>query len=49
MNAVEFIFALGAVFGSTAFWFAWLNLVYKFENHSEKDSSKFENNEETIG
>tara|TARA_Y100000389_G_scaffold188746_1_gene211667 strand:- start:593 stop:742 length:150 start_codon:yes stop_codon:yes gene_type:complete len=48
MNAVEFIFALGAVFGSTAFWFAWLTLVYKFENNSNKDVSQLENKEETI-
>ena len=48
MNAVEFLFALGAVFGSTALWFVWTSFVYKIEKYTQKDSSQFENNEETI-
>jgi len=48
MNAVEFLFALGAVFGSTALWFVWTSFVYKIEKYSQEDASQFENNEETI-
>jgi len=47
MNAVEFMFALGAVFGSTAFWFAWISLVYNVEKHSDKDASQFKKNKKT--
>jgi hypothetical protein len=37
MNAVEFLFALFAVFGSTGLWFAWTRLVYHLENKSKKN------------
>lgn len=36
MNAVEFIFALFVVFGSTAVILAWTTLVYRLDNKSEK-------------
>ena len=48
MNAVEFLFALSAVFGSTALWFVWTSFVYKIEKYRHKDTSKFESDEETI-
>ena len=48
MNAVEFLFALFAVFGSTALWFAWISFVYKVEKLSNKKGLKLENNEETL-
>tara|TARA_Y100001937_G_C7071384_1_gene308560 strand:+ start:305 stop:454 length:150 start_codon:yes stop_codon:yes gene_type:complete len=48
MNAVEFLFALTAVFGSTALWFVWTNFVYKIEQYSRKENTQFKNNEETI-
>jgi len=31
MNAVEFLFALFAVFGSTALWFIWVKFVYSID------------------
>ena len=48
MNAVEFLFALFAVFGSTAAWFMWINFVYKVEKISDKKGLQLENNEETL-
>ena len=39
MNAVEFLFALFTVFGSTAFWFLWVSFVYRLERMT-KDGSK---------
>ena len=43
MNAVEFLFALFAVFGSTVGWFVWTSFVYKIEKYSNDESK-----EETI-
>ena len=37
MNAVEFVFALIAVFGSTAIIFAWTTLVYRLDQKVEKE------------
>ena len=48
MNAVEFLFALFAVFGSTVGWFIWVNFVYRLESYSENEATRFEKNEETI-
>ena len=55
MNAVEFLFALFAVFGSTALWFLWLRFVYKIDrinlniSHITKDKPKLsDDKEETI-
>ncbi len=48
MNAVEFLFALFAVFGSTALWFLWLGLVYKFKNLEEDNQAQFTDKKETI-
>ena len=48
MNAVEFLFALGAVFGSTALWFAWISFVYKIDQFAHDEQKKYENKEEKI-
>ena len=48
MNAVEFLFALFAVFGSTGLWLAWTSFVYKLDNFSEEKKSKLENKEDVI-
>tara|TARA_B100001093_G_scaffold520073_1_gene612478 strand:- start:4095 stop:4247 length:153 start_codon:yes stop_codon:yes gene_type:complete len=49
MNAVEFLFALAAVFGSTALWLVWTSFVYRIEKYSQEDNTdQFKNNEETI-
>ena len=55
MNAVEFLFALFAVFGSTALWFLWLRFVYKIDrinlniNRVAEDKRKLsDDKEETI-
>ena len=48
MNAVEFLFALFAVFGSTVGWFIWVNFVYRLDSYSENEDTRFEKNEETI-
>ena len=48
MNAVEFLFALFAVFGSTVGWFVWTGFVYRIEKYSREENDQFENNEETI-
>ena len=48
MNAVEFLFALAAVFGSTALWFVWTSFVYKIEKYTQKENLKLENEEEKI-
>jgi len=48
MNAVEFFFALLAVFGSTALWFTWLGLFYKIDNFNESKHKRHGNKEETI-
>jgi len=48
MNAVEFLFALFAVFGSTALWFLWLNIAYKFDNLKEDNQPQFSDKKETI-
>ena len=45
MNAVEFLFALAAVFGSTALWFVWTSFVYRIEKYTEKEKTQFENTE----
>ena len=36
MNGIEFIFALLAVFGSTAVILGWTTLVYRIENEDKK-------------
>ena len=55
MNAVEFLFALFAVFGATARWFLWLRFVYKIDrinlniNRVAEDKRKLsDDKEETI-
>lgn len=48
MNAVEFLFALFAVFGSTGLWLAWTSFVYKLDKFSEEKKSKLENKEDVI-
>jgi len=48
MNTVEFLFALFAVFGSTALWFIWLNIAYRFENFKEDNQQRFADKKETI-
>ena len=48
MNAVEFLFALGAVFGSTALWFAWLRFVYRIDKFAHDKQKEYEHHEETI-
>ena len=48
MNAVEFLFALFAVFGSTALWFLWVSFVYKLDRLTENKPSQSTNKEETI-
>ena len=48
MNAVEFLFALSAVFGSTAAWFVWTSFVYKLDNQNEDSKSHFDHNEEKV-
>ena len=48
MNAVEFLFALFAVFGSTAAWFTWISFVYKVEKLSDEKGLQLENKEETL-
>ena len=48
MNVVEFLFALFAVFGSTALWFFWLGLAYKFENLKKGKKSQFPDKKEII-
>ena len=41
VNLVEFIFAAGAVFGSTGIIIAWTSLAYKIEqgNHKKKQDT----------
>ena len=48
MNAVEFLFALFAVFGSTALWFLWLSFVYKIDRMTEDKRKRSDDKEETI-
>jgi hypothetical protein len=48
MNAVEFMFALFAVFGSTALWFLWVSFVYKLDRLTEDKPSSSADKEETI-
>ncbi len=48
MNAVEFLFALFAVFGSTGLWFLWVSFVYKLDRLAEDKSSRSTDKEETI-
>ena len=48
MNAVEFLFALFAVFGSTALWFLWLSFVYKIDRLTEGKRKRSDEKEETI-
>lgn len=48
MNAVEFLFALFAVFGSTGLWFLWTSFVYKIDKFSDSAKVEHENKEETI-
>ena len=48
MNAVEFLFALFAVFGSTGLWLAWTSFVYKLDKFSEEKKSNLENKEDII-
>ena len=48
MNAVEFLFALFAVFGSTALWFLWLRLVYKIDLLTEGERKLSGDKEEKI-
>ena len=36
MNLVEFLFALGAVFGTTSVHFLWTRFVYKLENAEDE-------------
>tara|TARA_Y100000114_G_C11752012_1_gene324831 strand:- start:1165 stop:1317 length:153 start_codon:yes stop_codon:yes gene_type:complete len=40
MNAVEFIFALFVVFGSTAVILGWTTLVYRLESKDQKKYNK---------
>ena len=47
MNAVEFLFALGAVFGSTALWFVWVRFVYRIEQFTQEKKEEYKK-EETI-
>ena len=37
MNLIEFIFAFGAVFGSTLAHYLWITFVYKIENTETED------------
>tara|TARA_B100000524_G_scaffold97067_1_gene46167 strand:+ start:490 stop:642 length:153 start_codon:yes stop_codon:yes gene_type:complete len=48
MNAVEFLFALFAVFGSTGLWFLWTSFVYKIDQISDTANVEHESKEETI-
>ena len=48
MNAVEFLFALFAVFGSTALWFLWVSFVYNLERMTEDKRKRSDDKEETI-
>ena len=48
MNVVEFLFALFAVFGSTALWFLWVSFVYKLDRLTENKSPQSTDKEETI-
>ena len=48
MNAVEFLFALFTVFGSTAFWFLWVSFVYRLDRMTEDRSKQTADKEETI-
>ena len=48
MNAVEFLFALFAVFGSTGLWFAWTKFVYKLDKFAQDKQKEYEKQEETI-
>ena len=48
MNAVEFLFALFAVFGSTAAWFMWTSFVYKLDKISKKKAFQLEEEKETL-
>ena len=48
MNAVEFLFALFAVFGSTALWFLWVSFVYKLDRLTEDKPKRTAEKEETI-
>ena len=48
MNAVEFLFALFTVFGSTAFWFLWVSFVYRLERMTKDGSKQTADKEETI-
>ena len=41
MNAAEFMFALVAVFGSTALWFVWVSFVYRLDSDVPKISEKY--------
>ena len=48
MNAVEFLFALFAVFGSTGLWFAWIRFVYRLDKPTQDKQKEYEKQEETI-
>jgi hypothetical protein len=48
MNAVEFLFALFAVFGSTGLWFAWIRFVYRLDKFTQDKQKEYEKQEETI-
>ena len=48
MNAVEFLFALFAVFGSTALWFLWVSFVYKLDRLTEDKHKRTDEKEEII-
>ena len=48
MNAVEFLFALFAVFGSTGLWFLWVSFVYNLDKSRETELVKQAEEKETI-